>query len=162
MKEFNWMPLAFWISAGLSLIPAGLAMNLSNPKKVISTSMVAQFGIFLLIITLGMILPAIIYLTLTILINTLLLYGNLLFPSDDDITIKRSLLSSFLRSGICLIVFFALIGAFFQSRTTTLSGESDVFSGLVPEQSDISVLMILLGLLFLVLLVVINNILKSK
>lgn len=162
MADFHWMPFMFWIAAGLTLIPAGLALTLTNPKDIILTIMIAQFGVFLLLTSLENVILAIIFLIIVLLTNTLILYGIILLPSRYDKTKNQSPRSIFLRAILCALLFIVLIIAFHSSGTKSYLANNTTNHDLQMESPDISILLILSGLLFLLIFIAVNHFIKRK
>lgn len=162
MIGFHWMPFMFWISAGLTLISSGLAIALSNPKSIIITSMIAEFGIFLLLITLSAFLPAIIFLITVLLLNIFILYGLNLSSSDHDKKFEQQPRSIYLRAGICALLFLILVIAF-RLIATDLPSEKILLNPTIAAISpDVTLLLILSGLLFLLIFIAINHFMKRE
>jgi len=162
MVDFRWMPFMFWISAGLTLIPAGLALTLTKPKDLALTIMVVHFGVFLLLTSIGAVIPAIIFLIAALLINTLILYGIIIFPSRHDEVINLSTRSILLRAILCALVFIVLIFAFHQAGTKSLSANTPTNIDFQMQSPDISIFLILSGLLFLLIFIAVSHFIKRR
>lgn len=157
MVELDWMPFIFWFSVCLTLIPAGIAISSANLKNTICLVMIAEFGVFLLMISLKCIWPAYIYLIVVLLLNTLVLYGNNIFPSQDDHEPKQSRRSLILKAGLSALIFIMLIAAFYHNFPKAVSGIS--LQSIVP---DISLLLILTGLIFILIFIAVRDFFKRK
>ncbi|HPC36071.1 MAG TPA: hypothetical protein P5268_04810 [Candidatus Marinimicrobia bacterium] len=162
MTDFQWMPFMFWFAACLTLIPAGLATTLINPKSIIFSNMISQVGVFLLIVSLGAIFPAVIYLILVFPLNIMMLYGRNLFPESDKQTATESRLTIIIKTFVCVLLFSLLIFAFYKilpENGSNVANSETSPEGIIP---DLSLLLILTGGLIMLTLTAIGYFLRRR
>ena len=162
ITEFNWMQVIFWCAAGLTLIPSGIAIKQSDLKKVIMYGLVAQSGVFLLLLTLGIAWPAFIYLVLMLLLDVLMLYGNQIIPSQDPPETTRSKLVLIAEAGMSAVFFILIVAAFYLIVPKEFSTIGDSGISLKPVVFDISLLLILFGIFLVIIFSAVGYFLKRK
>ena len=162
MTNFQWMPVIFWLATFLTLLPASLAITSTNRKSLILSNMFTQLGVFLLIISLGVGFPAVIFLVLVFPLNIMMLYGHNLFPETNKQTATESRPAIILKTAVCLLLFLLLIIAFYQNHLKNLSVIDN--SGKIPEGviPDVSLLLILIGMFIMLILIAISHFLRRK
>ena len=162
MTNFQWMPVIFWLATFLTLLPAGLAITSTNRKSLILSNMFTQLGVFLLIISLGVGFPAVIFLVLVFPLNIMMLYGHNLFPETNKQSARESRPAIFLKTAVCFLLFLLLIIAFYQNHLKNMlviDNSGKILEGVIP---DVSLLLILIGILIMLILVAISHFLRRK
>jgi len=161
MNQLPWTPVLFWFGAGLTLIPAGIAIALTDVKKSIVTGLISQAGIFLLMLSLGFTWPAFIYLIPMLFLTLLTLYGNQIFPSRESQEIPPSHLTTIAKAGLSAVLFIFMIVAFYRSIPDELTemGNSVILRPVIP---DISLLLILFGLILILIFMAVSHLFKRK
>jgi len=159
MENFHWTPVLFWLAVGLTLFPAGLAVASSNVRSVAHLSLITHFGIFTLLISLGAELPAIIYLILNLSLGVCILYGIDLFPIPAKPPARKRKIAVILPAILSAIIFLLLVGAFY----FTPQPVADLFNDRIqPAITDQSLLLILIGVFFVIILISAEQLLRKK
>ncbi|MFH1213077.1 MAG: hypothetical protein V1681_03250 [Candidatus Neomarinimicrobiota bacterium] len=159
MENFHWTPVLFWLAVGLTLFPAGLAVASSNVRSIAHLSLITHFGIFTLLISLGAELPAIIYLILNLLLTVFILYGIDLFPIPAKPPARKRKFLTILPAILSAIIFLLLVGAFYFTPQPVADSFSD---RLQPVVTDQSLLLVLTGMFFVIILISAGQILRKK
>jgi len=162
MTNFQWMPVIFWLATFLTLLPAGLAITSTNPKSLILLNMFTQLGVFLLIISLGVGFPAVIFLVLVFPLNIMMLYGHNLFSETNKQTARESRPAIILKTAVCFLLFLLLIIAFYQNHLKNMlviDNSGKILEGVIP---DVSLLLILIGMFIMLILIAISHFLRRK
>ncbi len=157
MTDFQWMPWLFWIATGLALLPAGLAIYQSHRRILILLVLISQIGIFLLLVSLAAILAAFIYLILSVLVNILALYIINSFPDEEAGSLIQTSVSPVLNGVLSILLLAGLITALHPNNILIISSASLHLQPFIP---DISLLLILVGLLVLLIFIALSRFFK--